>query len=263
MLRQYIYTLKELTVGISRKQHLHGIASACLHSSHPPLPYCDFIVTMILFSFFVSALVVAAVTSAQLEGIISVKDSLSSPEPCAVVSSSSSAFYAATPTRKYPQFSTSQKILILQLTQEPATTLPQIPASIAYACQLSAPFSQNLSVALIDYIVPYINFQSDLAYLKNPPSTYLMPAVDILGGLEEIRQNASAGTYPSQYAFDAALFDLVAQAHDGHFIYVPALVGAFQYYNDIPLISISGDGLSLPKVYVQSKSFDLCVCVVL
>jgi hypothetical protein len=72
----------------------------------------------------------------------------------------------------------------------------QIPADVAYAYQLSAPFNQNLSVSLIDYIVPYINFQSSLAYLKTPPSTYLMPAVDILGGLQEIRQNASVEHMP-------------------------------------------------------------------
>jgi hypothetical protein len=134
-----------------------------------------------------------------------------------------------------------------------ATTILQIPADIAYACQLSAPFNQNLSVALIDYIVPYIDFQSSLAYLKTPPSTYLMPAVDILGGLQEIRQNASVGAYASQYAFDAAVADLVLQAHDGHFTYIPALLATFGYYNDVPLISISEDGLALPEVYIGSK----------
>jgi hypothetical protein len=135
-----------------------------------------------------------------------------------------------------------------------ATTPFQVSADIAYACQRSAPFSQNLSVALIDYIIPYINFESDLVYLANPPSTYPFPAVDILGGLREIRQNASAGTYTSQYNFDAAISGLVASAHNGHFVYAPGLVAAFEYSNNIPLVSISVDGLTLPEVYVGSKS---------
>jgi hypothetical protein len=80
-----------------------------------------------------------------------------------------------------------------------------------------------------------------------------MPAVDILGGLQEIRNNASSGIYTNQYTFDAALTDLVLQAHDGHFVYVPALLSTFHYYNDLPLVSISADGLSLPKVYIGSK----------
>jgi len=134
-----------------------------------------------------------------------------------------------------------------------ATTSLNLPADVAYACQLSAPFNQNLSIALIDYIVPYVDFQSSLAYLRKPPSTYLMPAVDILGGLQEIRQNASVGAYSSQYAFDAAVADLILQAHDGHFTYVPALLAAFEYHNDIPLISVSEDGVALPEVYIGGK----------
>lgn len=81
-----------------------------------------------------------------------------------------------------------------------------------------------------------------------------MPAVDILGGLQEIWHNASAGTYTSQYAFDAAITNLVAKAHNGHFIYVSGLISTFQYHNDKALISISKDGLTLPEVYVGSES---------
>ena len=80
-----------------------------------------------------------------------------------------------------------------------------------------------------------------------------MPAVDILGGLQEIRQNASTGTYTSQYAFDAVITDLVAKAHNGHFTYTAGLIGSFEYHNDLALVSISEDGLTLPHVYVGSK----------
>ena len=207
------------------------------------------------FSVFLSTLTITGIAAAPLEGRSIVKNAPSSTEPCAVVSSSSSAFYATTPTRMCSKSPYPRLLLHLLIHPSLATNSFQIPADIAYACQLSAPFNQNLSVALIDYIIPYINFESDLAYLKNPPSTYLMPAVDILGGLQEIRQNASVGTYTSQYAFDSALSDLVAKAHNGHFIYIPGLIGAFEYQNDMALVSISEDGLALPEVYVGSKSF--------
>lgn len=215
----------------------------------------DFAPAMISFSVFVSVSALLGGAVGQLESNKNIKNVSSHPEPCAVVSSSSSSFYASIPTRMpsrcpyyYPFANSSQ-----------ATTSFQGPADVAFACQLSAPFNQNLSVALIDYIVPYINFQSDLAYLKNPPSTYLMPAVDILGGLQDIRQNASAGTYTSQYAFDAAITDLVAKAHSGHFVYTSGLVSAFEYQNDVALISVSEDGLALPEVYVAGKSLHLTV----
>lgn len=139
-----------------------------------------------------------------------------------------------------------------------ATGSFQVSADIAFACQRSAPFDQKLSVEQIDYIVPYINFESDLAYLKDPPSTYPMPAVDILGGLKEIRQNASVGAYTSQYAFDAAITDLIGKAHNGHFTYTTRLISAFEYHNALPLVSISEDGLALPQVYVGSKSLRCC-----
>ena len=80
-----------------------------------------------------------------------------------------------------------------------------------------------------------------------------MPAVDIIGGLQEIRQNASNGVYSSQYSFQAAVGELILKAQDGHFTYIPALLTTFRYLNDVPLVSISEDGLSLPKVYIGSK----------
>lgn len=135
-----------------------------------------------------------------------------------------------------------------------ATGLFQVSADIALACQLSAPFDQKLSIEQIYYFVPYINFESDLAYLKNPPSTYLISAVDILGDLNDIRQNASAGIYTNQYAFDAAITNLVGKAHNGHFTYTTGLIAAFEHHNIMPLVSISKDGLALPHVYVASKS---------
>jgi hypothetical protein len=213
----------------------------------------SYTITMIFFSAFASVLLVSDITAAKNVHNADIRDIVVSPEPCAVVSSISSSFYSANPTRKYPKVTQVQRNTLPSAYSQVATTSLQIPAAIAYACQLSAPFIQELSLALIDYIVPYINFQSSIAYLKNPPSTYQMPAVDILGGLEEIRQNASSGVYTSQYAFDAAVTNLVLEAHDAHFVYVPALLSTFRYYNDLPLISISVDGLPLPKVYIGSR----------
>jgi hypothetical protein len=205
------------------------------------------------FTAFASVPLVSGMAAARNVHNVSLRDIVVSPEPCAVVSSSSSSFYAANPTREHPKVIRVQRKQLPSSNSRVATTSLQIPAAIAYACQLSAPFNQELSAALIDYIVPYINFQSSLAYLKNPPSTYQMPAVNILGGLEEIRRNASSRVYTSQYAFDAAVTNLVLEAHDAHFVYVPALLSTFRYDNDLPLISISVDGLSLPKVYIGSR----------
>lgn len=106
----------------------------------------------------------------------------------------------------------------------------------------------------------YVQWESTLAYLKDPPKSYGLPAVDIMGGLDMIMQNVSNGSYQSEYEFQAKMTQLVGLAHDGHFAYRPDVFKAFGFRNDLAmdLVSLSVDGKAVPKLYHLSKSQDFC-----
>jgi hypothetical protein len=84
-----------------------------------------------------------------------------------------------------------------------------MPNSVAMACLNSVPLDQDRSLGFIEYISPYFEFTSTLAYLKNPPKGWTLPGVDIYAGLEKISENIKSGTYKTQYAFEKDLSVLI------------------------------------------------------
>ncbi|KAJ4404454.1 hypothetical protein N0V85_004874 [Neurospora sp. IMI 360204] len=126
-----------------------------------------------------------------------------------------------------------------------------VKPSVAFACLESVPVDVENDVALIDYLLPYAQFHSTLGYLKAPPKEYLVPGVDIIGGLIQIREKLRDGGYPNQFEFTKDLSQVYSAAHDGHFNYAPALHSVFSFGRSFNLVSVSEDGTSLPKVYVD------------
>ncbi|KAF2182762.1 peptidase S41 family protein-like protein [Zopfia rhizophila CBS 207.26] len=130
---------------------------------------------------------------------------------------------------------------------------PTVPAKIAYECIQSVPLNVTSAKLLLKDIRPYIEWQSTLTVLKNPPAEYVekvQPAVDIIGGLEKIGASVDSGQYKSEYEFGWALYTLLQSAHDGHFTYVPDSVGTiFTWGRTVPLVSVSEDGKKLPSVF--------------
>jgi hypothetical protein len=54
-----------------------------------------------------------------------------------------------------------------------------------------------------------------------------------------------------QFGFE--LYSLLQSTHDGHFVFIPDVVGnVFNYARSVPLVSVSADGKALPKAYVYS-----------
>lgn len=90
-----------------------------------------------------------------------------------------------------------------------------------------------------------------MAWLKDPPASYMLPAVDILGGLDNISATAVAGRFASEYEFQLSIVELISAAHDGHFAYRPDVFKAFIFRNNLvaDLVSVSRDGLEVPKLY--------------
>ena len=51
--------------------------------------------------------------------------------------------------------------------------------------------------------------------------------------------------------FGFALYRLLQNTHDGHFVYIPDVIGTvFNWARPIPLVSVSEDGKKLPKAFV-------------
>jgi hypothetical protein len=85
-----------------------------------------------------------------------------------------------------------------------------VKPSVGIACLKSVPLDKTRDLALLEYIGPYIQFQSTLEVLANPPTEYLFPGVDVLGGLEAIKQKLQDDGYDSQYDFMVALRSVVS-----------------------------------------------------
>jgi hypothetical protein len=133
------------------------------------------------------------------------------------------------------------------------TTKQVVPAGMAWDCINSVPLNATSAKLLIESIKPYIEWQSTLTVLKDPPVEYVkkvQPAVDIMGGLDQIVSDVDSGKYANEYAFGWALYTLIQSAHDGHFSYVPDSVGGiFQWGRNVPLVSVSEGGEDLPAVF--------------
>ncbi|ORY60822.1 uncharacterized protein BCR38DRAFT_411935 [Pseudomassariella vexata] len=59
------------------------------------------------------------------------------------------------------------------LSAKPTAAAAVVPAGLATACLKSVPLDPENDVGLIDHLLPLVQLQSTLAYLKNPPEEYL------------------------------------------------------------------------------------------
>lgn len=129
----------------------------------------------------------------------------------------------------------------------------KVPAQLAWDCINDVPFNATSAKLLLEAIRPYMEWQSTLEVLKNPPAEYVekvQPPVDIMGGLDQIDADIEAGNFKNEYEFGWTLYTLIQSAHDGHFAFVPDSVGSiFNWGRPIPLVSVSADGEQLPAVF--------------
>ncbi|KAK4960967.1 hypothetical protein LTR10_001456 [Elasticomyces elasticus] len=146
--------------------------------------------------------------------------------------------------------------LAASFTSANPSSTPTVPAELAYECINSVPFNQSAAVALLDSIRPYLDWQTTIEYLKEPPAEYaakVQPAYDFYANFERIYDEAVAGTYSNEYEFGFELYRCFQFAHDGHFVYYPdSVTSIFSFGRTTPLVSVSIDGISVPEVYVYA-----------
>ncbi|KAK1621622.1 peptidase S41 family protein [Colletotrichum phormii] len=133
-----------------------------------------------------------------------------------------------------------------------ATSTPANACAVAQAAAES--FLSARPSATAAAIKPSVAYDclNTLEPLANPPEGYLAPGVDVIGGLGQIRARVMKDKYKSQIEFALDIKRLFTQASDGHFNYNPALLSLFTFRSLNNLVSVSDDGLSVPRVYLIS-----------
>lgn len=158
----------------------------------------------------------SAIRAAALAAAVKAVSAQTPTEPCAIVSSAWAAQIAATAT-------------------------PTVEASVAYECLNSVPIHKEEALRYIASSRPYIEWQSDTIFKKNPPSEYFYPPHDIWGVLDQIGADIKADKYDNEYAWQQDLYiKLFGPAHDGHFVSYPdVLTNAIEWQRPYALVSIS------------------------
>lgn len=129
-----------------------------------------------------------------------------------------------------------------------------IDVDLAQACFDSVPLDQQDATDLIDGLSAMLQFQSDLEFLANPPSGYLLAGVDLLGELSDLRDQVTSGNVTGEIDFETQVTVIIARAHDGHLVYNLDGLGIFQLVRRTgDIVSVSLDGTEIPKVYLYSE----------
>ncbi|KAK1585862.1 peptidase S41 family protein [Colletotrichum navitas] len=128
-----------------------------------------------------------------------------------------------------------------------------VKPSVAYRCLKSIPVDVERDVALVRYLRPWLEFQSTIGILPNPPEGYMYPGVDIFGGFDNITNSLENDGYESQLDFAVDLYRLInVKPRDGHLSWLSALNVLINFSTPALFVSISEDGVETPKVYVYS-----------
>ncbi|KAI0397100.1 hypothetical protein F5Y17DRAFT_417177 [Xylariaceae sp. FL0594] len=158
--------------------------------------------------------------------------------------------HTPTPTYSHP-CAIARDAFTSQLSASPGAT-PTMGAAVAYECLKSVPVHKEPAIRLLDALKPFLEWQSDLDFLKNPPPDYPYAPVDIFGELERIRSNLEGGRYAGELEWQEDLYaNIVGKPHNGHLSYSPDLLTVpSEWARPWSLVSVSEDGTSLPVIKV-------------
>ncbi|OCK81559.1 hypothetical protein K432DRAFT_434049 [Lepidopterella palustris CBS 459.81] len=157
-----------------------------------------------------------------------------SQEPCATVSIMSASFMSAFPS----------------------ATAVWVPAEDAQACLSSVPLQKEEDKLLIQELMLYLSWQSNQAYLANPPSGYTEDPVDIVKSIEAIYKKLDGDGYSDEYHLQYDLSMALTVAYDFHLYFLPDILSIFLFQRAnwdeterFALVSVSSDGKALPELY--------------
>lgn len=97
---------------------------------------------------------------------------------------------------------------------DPAAT-PRVPAKIAYECITSVPFNSSATVELLDSLRPYLNWQTTIDYMRDPPAEYaekVQEPYDFYAEFERIYKKAGSNGYDNEFEFGFDLYEAVSNS---------------------------------------------------
>jgi hypothetical protein len=146
----------------------------------------------------------------------------------------------------------------------PSATQVLVPADAAADCLKSVPVDVEESQLLLREIQLYLNWQSNLAYLADPPPGYKGERSDVSGELRRISERVGNGEYLDEYTLHMDIKRAFDKTYDFHTNWVPDIMDIFRFrrggigrglFDEFALVSISSDGKELPKLYNYCEYF--------
>ncbi|KAI4959566.1 hypothetical protein J4E86_003288 [Alternaria arbusti] len=134
----------------------------------------------------------------------------------------------------------------------PSGARPIVPAELGVQCLQSVPLDTEGNVRLIDDLKLMVKWQSNIAYLKNPPKGYTEEPLDIMGELDTMQKQVADGTFKNEYEFQLKMLNTFTKAYDNHFAYQPDILASAMQFQRPPgseLVSVSSDGTALPEIF--------------
>lgn len=126
---------------------------------------------------------------------------------------------------------------------------------MAYECLKTIPNKPEDATKFMASLKAFSQWQSTLAWLKDPPPSYKFAPTDILAGFDNITATVAAKKYTNEYDFQLDVVKLVVTARDGHFAFRPDVfkIFGFRVRELKDMVSVSIDGKQLPKLYHFGK----------
>jgi hypothetical protein len=103
---------------------------------------------------------------------------------------------------------------VSQLAAAATVKTPIVPAKLAYDCITSVPFNSTASTELLDSIRPYLDWQSTVDYIREPPAEYaekIQEPYDFYGEFNRIYEKAKSDGYANEYEFGFDLYEAVSE----------------------------------------------------
>ncbi|KAF2662339.1 hypothetical protein K491DRAFT_287888 [Lophiostoma macrostomum CBS 122681] len=124
-----------------------------------------------------------------------------------------------------------------------------LPAKVAHECLQSVPVDITGNEVLIDELKLVWQWQSEIKYLENPPESWKNGLLFAENELDNIRSHLT--DYSSEYAVQQAIQSITVRSRNYHWNYEPDILTIFTFTRPVGVASVSSDGKSLPKLYVD------------
>ncbi|KAF3920689.1 hypothetical protein ABW21_db0208654 [Orbilia brochopaga] len=139
--------------------------------------------------------------------------------------------------------------------QNPAATYTAAmtaPVALATECLYSVPINRKIALDQLSGMERYVQFQTTLAFLKNPPKedSFQAPGpLDLIAQIKELAHKVRAKEITKEYDFELQLRLIFANANDGHLTGALGGLFAIQFMSPFDIVSVSKDGVSFPEIY--------------